>query len=638
MARSGELFPIPLPSPSPACSTASRSRRCQARAQLHRNLFELTTDTISALNTLASSSAHKRIHSSIYRKCSRFLHSRRHPVPQPRDEPFVHKPHYSQSSDGYITKQQAAWIHSAAAVSLPAQPPSTHLLDVLPPDLAQQYSAPNSSLLKDDADVPARLPRAAMLISRTEYISLLNRLKALRMVEFRSSVRAVNGLFAVPKDDGRLRLIADFRPANAFFLEPEHTPLPTPDLLASLHGAAKGRLWVAKSDLADYYHSLVVPPWLREFFGLPAVPAELVGETDRFEVGDLIFPVFRTLPMGFSHSLRLAQKAHEHLVYSRTEMDPADAIAKCNDGKLDRTRHAIYVDDISWIGPDRADVMRQQQQYADIFNDGGLFIKWSKWRKPTQEPTEVIGMELDPSNATIGLSAPKLDRLIRDTQALLRADTVLKARFRWLVGKWTWAVLARRSALSALNSIYRFLDLAPSRASIWPSVRSELRVLIGLAPLLTVDLSADWFPLVLASDASDTGLGVAVSQPCNPVAIADAVAESAESAHSAITSLRWSVAASARWRRREHIVALEARAASCAVRYAISRPSSLGSRVVLLVDNQSVAGALCKGRSSSHLLLRRLRAVTAASLAADLHLVTLWVPSALNPADEPSRR
>jgi hypothetical protein len=47
---------------------------------------------------------------------------------------------------------------------------------------------------------------------------------------------------------------------------------------------------------------------------------------------------------------------------------------------------------------------------------------------------------------------------------------------------------------------------------------------------------------------------------------------------------------------------------------------------------------LRKGRSSSPLLLRRLRAISAWLLASGLRLLLYWTPSEDNPADEPSRR
>ena len=54
------------------------------------------------------------------------------------------------------------------------------------------------------------------------------------------------------------------------------------------------------------------------FFALPCVLAEEVDLQDIYGVGTAIFPCIKTLPMGFSHAVFLAQAAHEHILDTRT--------------------------------------------------------------------------------------------------------------------------------------------------------------------------------------------------------------------------------------------------------------------------------------------------------------------------------
>ena len=82
----------------------------------------------------------------------------------------------------------------------------------------------------------------------------------------------------------------------------------------------------------------------------------------------------------------------------------------------------------------------------------------------------------------------------------------------------------------------------------------------------------------------------------------------------------------------------ELRAVSTAVRWSLSFPSSLGRKLLLFSDSLVAIGAFRKGRSSSPLLLRRLRAILSWLLASGLRLLFYWTPSEINPADEPSRR
>ena len=99
----------------------------------------------------------------------------------------------------------------------------------------------------------------------------------------------------------------------------------------------------------------------------------------------------------------------------------------------------------------------------------------------------------------------------------------------------------------------------------------------------------------------------------------------------------WTTIVSAKFAREEHINTLELRAVYTAVRWVLSFPSSPGRRVVILCDSLVTIGCVTKGRSSSHVLLPRLRQLASVLLASGLRLYLRWVPSAQNPADGPSR-
>jgi len=107
--------------------------------------------------------------------------------------------------------------------------------------------------------------------------------------------------------------------------------------------------------------------------------------------------------------------------------------------------------------------------------------------------------------------------------------------------------------------------------------------------------------------------------------------------YSSVTAARWSTLVSTAWRESEHINALELRAALLAVHWALSFPSALGRRVYLLLDSTVALFSLWKGRSSSPQLLLILRKISALLLAGGVSLLCGWVPSAVNPADAPSR-
>jgi hypothetical protein len=106
---------------------------------------------------------------------------------------------------------------------------------------------------------------------------------------------------------------------------------------------------------------------------------------------------------------------------------------------------------------------------------------------------------------------------------------------------------------------------------------------------------------------------------------------------SMIADINWRTIVSSPWRDAEHINVLELRALSTALRWTLSRPSSIGQRLLLFSDSMVVIGAVNKGRSSSQQLLRRLRFLSALLMASGIRLFLRWLPSEINPADGPSR-
>jgi hypothetical protein len=74
-----------------------------------------------------------------------------------------------------------------------------------------------------------------------------------------------------------------------------------------------------------------------------------------------------------------------------------------------------------------------------------------------------------------------------------------------------------------------------------------------------------------------------------------------------------------------------------AVRWALSHPHSTDSTLVACVDSMVAAHCVLKGRSSSFPLLCVLRRLGACCLASGVSLRPVWLASAHNPADQPSR-
>ena len=605
----------------------SASRRIQQRHQRRVQISRLANDAVDALNMLHRSFATSvplsfAIHSSRDRLCSNIYE---------RASVFVRRLASCESDDLYSSSLDFPQTHPyhstpdvvpliADLISLPDTAGSVPLLDLLPPDVRLRYTTPLATILPEGNRSACRGPQFHGA-NATEYRRLIVRMSRLRMLSFTHEPAVVNSVFAVRKDGGKQRLIIDARVSNLAFADPPRVELPTPEVTAQLCVPSRSKLFIAKVDLDNFYHRLVLPEWLQPYFALPPVPSSLVGLPGP---DVLVYPCCRTLPMGWSHSVYVAQVAHEE-VLRRSGFLPSDRLRLGGDFRLDRVRHQVYIDDLMLFGPNKADVQACQASYIVAVTKVGLAPKQSKVVPATSGRVECLGIEVDGSALTIGLSPLKLWALVESTRSLIATGVCSGFELLRLVGRWIWAMLPCRPALSVLGSVFVFVQKAGKRQFVlWRSVIRELHTLCGLAPLLTSSLEDRVFPWSLATDASETGLGV--------VATADRVEQSD------LADARWSDIVASRWRFPDHINVLEIRAVSAAVRWALKFPSSLGHRLRVFSDSQVAIGALRKGRSSSPVLLRRLRSVASWLLASGVRLLLSWIPSESNPADEPSRR
>jgi len=558
-------------------------------------------------------------------------------------------------------------------------------------------------------DLNQPLKPARIAGSRHEYVKLIQRLHSRGMIRFTATPKAVNGVFAVAKDDNQDRLIIDAQPANRCFVDSPHVSLPNPSHLVQLRVPRGQWIKIGKSDLSNFYHHLGLPLWMVDYFALPPLTkSELESISIEPSSSGALWPACLTLPMGFSHAVYLAQTCHEHVVYSSGALNPDDNIV-CRTASLDITStgalHGICIDDFFLFSLNRSHASQIFNRVLESYRTAGFIVKASKVVEPTSSPVKVIGFIVSSGiqhvncescdiqhrrasqhQTTISLAPDAIINLIRSTLSLLRRGEATGLGLAHIIGRWTWCMLLRRPSLATLQHSYRFIDVAKRRRlSLWPSVRSELWMLLGLLPLLHARLDVPIYPHVIASDASELGAGVVcttmtndltqyISSRCssrtasllqirlnaadlqgtldymldeldndesfNNIVSSDAVrsvSDECANFYSAVASAPHRTIISHRWRASEHINVLELRAVLLALHWLLSYPSSHFSRVYLLVDSTVTLFSLWKGRSSSPRLLLILRKINVLLLAGGVSLLAGWLPSARNPADRPSR-
>ena len=100
--------------------------------------------------------------------------------------------------------------------------------------------------------------------------------------------------------------------------------------------------------------------------------------------------------------------------------------------------------------------------------------------------------------------------------------------------------------------------------------------------------------------------------------------------------LKWQTMLSFDFKFADHINLLEA-LALVTLFQRLKRTQLMHRRVIVLIDSGVVKGAATKGRSSSRRLNAHLRRLSALLLSRDLYVELLWIPSAANSSDAPSR-
>lgn len=645
MSLAPALAPFVLPDHwKPSRSSRARARRvylrhviCVCNSICSSLLFLSSTDSSSCTNP---SPIHGDIRRSIFRRAARFCQTRRAPHAQRGQQLTATSasPHVP-----YVPPAASAVPIQADLIDLPLARPEARLLDLLPPHLAEQVTP--QSIVRPSPE-PCHASRGVAFGERAEFLALCRRLLDTGLVKplAHEEVKERIGLFCVPKGD-KLRLIADARRTNAAHRLPPRVRLPNPGFLASLeaHSFVSGT-----QDLSAYYSTLLLPDWLIPWFTLPRVFPH--------EAASLNLPcgtqlALAVVPMGWAWSVFLAQEAHQHILAA--VRPPSSLLMSAEPHELHAPESMIYIDDHAVLAPPAAigEAERLQTNAASAYAAAKLVENPRKRQHLSAEPVQVLGLSFRGAEGRVVPPEDDLADLVVHSLAVASQASVRPSVIRSVVGRWLWFGLLNRPFLSVFSAVFAFTQRygdSDAPVDLWPRVALELRVAVGLAPLLAVDTRLPWCGAVVATDASDSGFGVALADApasmCRKLAVSlphPATHPEARGVDRSglVASLPWRPVVSKPWARvhPSHITSGELFALTIGVRHAVAACRACDSRILLLTDNAAVLGAVQKGRSSAASLRSPMRVLAAWLLASGVRLEARYVPSASNPADEPSR-
>lgn len=577
-------------------------------------------------------------------------------------------PHVNTSSYHELTEKSAAVkLHSETAAVPPA---GTRAVPFAQFGVVPELHSPEGGALRETPPTAEELRKLPVVksVERGQYPPLLRKMDAGGMLAFQEyAPKVINGIFGLPKGDGRIRIIIDMRRGNLYFNPPPKMDMLNPAWIVEIV-IEGGELAVGKTDIAQYFNKIEVPHWLRQYCGLPPAWSDevgLLGPRRR------VYPTLRVLGMGFSWACVVAVALRDKLVHP--VLKGVRRIGSCDSLRLggdEDTLRGDFIDDdfsLATSDPPAAAVINAVK---GALGPAGFPSKDEKDQMPdaARLVTEVVGMALT-RDAWAMPAAQKLRRCAAGLRHLLRAGRCSSYVLSVVVGNMGWLMLANRPIYSVLQQTYTFIEAGLPTRPLPRTVLLEMRGLYALMPMLFQDLSRPPAGKMLASDASKEdggsgGQGVVVAECSTDAFFAmqrhsllagwhttheeDIAAEKAgrpdldgrfAAVAPIVANAEWKIAVSKPWQywTDESIHLLEMRGAISAIKWVARQPSLHNTRVPIFVDSQAALGCLAKGRSSSRKLNNLCRRAAAYILVAGLRISWIWIPTKANPADKPSR-
>ncbi|CAK9105668.1 unnamed protein product [Durusdinium trenchii] len=275
------------------------------------------------------------------------------------------------------------------------------------------------------------------------------------------------------------------------------------------------QLFVAQSDIKDYFYSLQLPVDLRALFSMPPIPgallrhwkvsAELGGSLN---TDDWVHPMLRVVPMGWSWAMWLSQRVHQHqsqlgagVSCDRVLVDGKPAPSLSNGEVL----LLPYADNLNVCGINAEAVQRAKDRAVARLRQVGLTVHEEMDANNTSQS---LGYMID---GAVGQVTPIPERLHRVQLAfkwLSRRPRVTGRAVQRLLGHAVHFMMLRRELLSIPHHLYAFVQQANGRCRLWCSAAVEARWIGELLPLCATDLRKQTSALLTASDASLSGIAV----------------------------------------------------------------------------------------------------------------------------------
>ena len=434
-------------------------------------------------------------------------------------------------------------------------------------------------------------------------------------------------------------------------------------------------IYYSKRDAETFFDVLQVPSELQPWFGQPAVKVSEVNSGwtldilctfvddlggSRLTEDMMLHPAHAVWPMGFSWSSAVAQSVTLSVATTAGVSRDNILCADCPPPQDQSELCWVATDDTVFAHRDLSLGKRTLEQFDAAMAESCIPRKTSKDVTLTEHVT-ALGCDLSSRPHMAEPAAAKLAACFCSLLDRLNRGMAAPKAANGLLGVLQWFCLLQRPAFSVFDNIYEFARRQPQHIpqELPKLVMVELAVACGLLPLLAVSLDRPYHEELLACDAApEFGFGVCAA-PCSQDILhrlgclaerrGDFVRLYREDGDEPEVprlgtphrlnmpkhSFKTVVSSRAKWG--AHSGVLEAHGLLLVLKWVGRNWRKHHKRLVVLVDAKAVLGAAAKGRSSAPALRGVIRAIAAHSLASDLLLRLVYVPSEDNPADAPSR-
>lgn len=542
----------------------------------------------------------------------------------------------------------------------------------LPADVQQTLREPKL-LFPGVAAGSMRIPDLAAKELR-EYCKLTCRQLRSGKLLLTSSPAAGGGCFCIGKRDStKVREIwHGGRVSRACARPPCPRWLASPSALARLVTKPGQPFRLSKRDGRCWFDQLRVPGELQRWFARPCVDPKQLCRWGHMEESELkeyllegdtwnprrVWPCAATWPMGFAWSSYIAQ---EYLLDVTAEAELGREHVVAMDVETPESFTSVFAaatDDLMILSNGPPGTTKKIAARVDaVFDSRGIFPSRHKEVNDCLSG-ECVGVQLE-NGVRLGVGSARVAGLLWSVMQVLAEPTVDRKQLEALLGAMQWYHLLRRPLLAGLNRVYRCLHEAAWSGDrlLQEDVLDEVGSAMLLGSFWTVDLCKPYAPVLGACDASTSfGFGGCIAafpedllprlarwcEKAGAYAVLDSdVNGGCQRRAGARLDLEIGLAdfkdvLSVRIKHKKHINSLECEGLLLWLRWYTRSSRHQNLRLVILIDSTVVACAAAKGRSSSSIghILRR---VAASELATGLVVFPLIIPSAHNPADDPSR-